>query len=359
MTEHLTWRPGSAEDTPLLLALFRSTKGEELAPLGFTSEQLEPLLQMQFNARQMSYGSTFPRALDMILCLEDGTAVGRHLVDRQTDCYRSVDVAVLPEYRNRGIGAWAIRQVQQLAEVEGVPLRLRVIERDRAVHLYERLGFEKIASDEFSFEMEWRPASIPGRKPAPPKPAAKIELLDGGRLDRVHVLDTIFAFLQEIGFMVDFRPVAEGFLPGIQMVSNGLQVDLDKLLYPGDLLHEAGHLAVMTPDRRVEEFPAATTDGGEEMAALAWSYAAALHLGLPPEVVFHEQGYKGQAQFLISRYQGGDQPGVPLLWWMGLTTPPADGQPSAFPRMTLWLRPEPSISLDETVALERAEEVHA
>lgn len=337
MTEHLTWRPGSAEDTPLLLALFRSTKGAELAPLGFTAEQLEPLLQMQFHARQTSYGATYPRALDMILCLEDGTAVGRHLVDRQPDCYRSVDLAVLPEHRNRGIGTWALRQVQQLAQVECVPLRLRVIEADRAVHLYERLGFEKIASDEISYEMEWRPANIPGRAPAPPKPEAEVPLLDGRRLDRIEVAHRIVRFLKDIGLSIEMRPVIDGFLPGVRMVTGGLHVDMDRLLYPGDLLHEAGHLAVMPKERRMAESPTATTDGGEEMATLAWSYAAALYLDLPPEVVFHEHGYKGQGQFLIARYQRGDQPGVPLLWWRGLTTPPADGRPSGFPHMTRWL----------------------
>ncbi len=363
MTEHLTWRQAAAEDTPLLFELFCSNKGEELAPLGLTTEQLGPLLQMQFNARHMSYGSTFPHALDMILCLEDGTPVGRHLIDRQTDCYRSIDLAVLPQHRNRGIGGWAVRQIQQLAQVEGVAMRLRVITQDRAVHLYQRLGFEKIASDEFSFEMEWRPSGMAGRKPAPQKPEAQIALLDGRQIDRPFVLDTILTFVQEIGLTVDLRPIPEGFLPGIRMVRGGLHVDLDTLLYPGDLLHEAGHLAVMPPDRRYADSPAPTTDGSEEMAAIAWSYAAALHLGLPPEVVFHEHGYKGQAQSLIARYQGGDQPGVPMLWWMDLTTRPIDGQPSAYPRMTRWLRantsPEPSTSISGLAGQEQAEEVHA
>ena len=36
-------------------------------------------------------------------------------------------------------------------------------------------------------------------------------------------------------------------------------------------------------------------DAGEEMGAIAWSYAAALHIGLDPRVVFHEDGYKGAA----------------------------------------------------------------
>jgi hypothetical protein len=35
---------------------------------------------------------------------------------------------------------------------------------------------------------------------------------------------------------------------------------------------------------------------GEEMAAIAWSYAACVHLGLEPTVVFHSDGYKGGSE---------------------------------------------------------------
>lgn len=359
MTKQLTWRPATAADTPLLLLLFCSTKGAELAPLGFTAEQLEPLLQMQFRARQLSYGATYPHALDMMLCLADGTPVGRHLVDRQPDCYRSVDLAVLPEQRGQGIGTWALQQVMQLCELEQVPLRLRAITTDRAVQLYARLGFQQISQDEMSVEMEWRPARLSSRMPAPAKPEAQIMLRSGHALERSHVIDTILSFLRELGLQIELLPVPDGFLPGIRMIRGGLRVDLERLLYPGDLLHEAGHLAVMPRARRMAEQPASTTDGGEEMAALAWSYAAAMNLALPPEVVFHDHGYKGQAQALIARYQNGDCPGVPLLWWMGLTTAPAEGRPSAFPRMTRWLCEEPPSAVAETAGFQELQEVHA
>jgi GNAT superfamily N-acetyltransferase len=359
LTEQLTWRQAAAEDIPLLFALFCSTKSIELAPLGFSPDQLAPLLQMQFSARQSSYASTFPNAVDMILCLADGTAVGRHLIDRQSDCYRSVDLAVLPEHRNRGIGAWAVHLVQQLAQAEGLPLRLRALQQDRAVHLYQRLGFTTIATDEISFEMEWRPANLPARAVAPTKPVEQIDLADGATLDRIHVVNTILTFLRQIGLTVEMGVVTDGVLPGIRMISNGLRVDLDNLLYAGDLLHEAGHLAVMPPSRRSAYLPLPTTDGGEEMATLAWSYAAALHIGLPPEVVFHEQGYKGHGRFLIARYEvGGDRPGLPMLCWMQMTTPATGDRPSDFPRMTRWLRSETSVIDTEASSVELAEEVH-
>jgi hypothetical protein len=87
----------------------------------------------------------------------------------------------------------------------------------------------------------------------------------------------------------------------------------------------------------------AGADQGQEIGAQCWSYAAALHLGLPPEVVFHPDGYKGSAQWLIAQYAQG-QVGVPLLQWMGLTLDAANAaaQGSApYPAMLKWLRVAP------------------
>jgi hypothetical protein len=74
------------------------------------------------------------------------------------------------------------------------------------------------------------------------------------------------------------------------------------------------------------------------MAALAWSYAAAVHIGLPPEVVFHQDGYRGQAQSILQGFQSGRGVGTPMLGWLELTTIPSPAQPSIYPRMLRWLR---------------------
>ena len=335
--DQLTWRRGAAADEPLLFALFAAGKAPEFAPLGLSAQQLQPLIEMQFRARQQAYAQTYPAAVDMILCLENGTPVGRHLVERQTNCYRCIDLAVLPQYRNRGIGIWAIRQIQQLSALESVSFRLCVARTNPALRLYERLGFIRVSGDELSYEMEWQP-------PRSAASAAQIEsqhraALDGGtEVNRQDVLNRIFNFLREIGLEVHLgaTPSTE-LLPGIQLVSGGLRVDLDALLYPGDLLHEAGHLAVMTPERRLAEFPS-SNDPAEEMGAIAWSYAAGLHIGIASEIVFHEHGYRGQAKALMQSFTTGNCVGLPFLWWIGLTTQPLQGRPSIYPKMLQWLR---------------------
>lgn len=145
--------------------------------------------------------------------------------------------------------------------------------------------------------------------------------------------DAIVAFLRGIGIGVVFEEIdGATFLPGISIRKGVLLVDQEELLYPGDLLHEAGHLAVMTPEQRASCNGEAGNDGGFEMAAIAWSYAAARAAGVPAEVLFHEAGYKGGASALRENFEAGRGVGVPMLEWLGLS---AKG---AYPVLSRWLR---------------------
>lgn len=158
------------------------------------------------------------------------------------------------------------------------------------------------------------------------------------------LVDTIEDFLREIGLNVwDDEIHDQTFLPGILIDHGTLRVDRTELQYPGDLLHEAGHLAVMTPERRRCAHVNVGKDGGEEMAAIAWSYAAALHLQLDPAIVFHSGGYRGGSRALIENFARGQYIGVPLLQWMGLTTEPRPAKARGvepYPKMEKWLRDE-------------------
>jgi hypothetical protein len=151
----------------------------------------------------------------------------------------------------------------------------------------------------------------------------------------------ILDWLRQIGITARLAPLgADTFLPGVTLESGGLVVDPERLLYPGDLLHEAGHLAIMLPARRATTGSNAGSDMGDEIAAQTWSYAAAVQLGLAPEIVFHSAGYKNSAETLIQIYRDGAA-GVPLLQWMGLTLDAAraaeiSGEP--YPHMIRWLR---------------------
>jgi hypothetical protein len=158
----------------------------------------------------------------------------------------------------------------------------------------------------------------------------------------VAVTDQIVAFLRAIGLEVRAGPVAgDTVLPGIQVDRGVLFYDPAQLRYPGDLLHEAGHLAVKSVADRQLAGTDLGADPAEEMMAIAWSYAAILHLELPPEVVFHPAGYRGGSTALLENFTAGRYIGVPMLQWHGLTRDERQAAAAGvapFPKMRRWLR---------------------
>ena len=156
------------------------------------------------------------------------------------------------------------------------------------------------------------------------------------------VVRQIADFLLGIGLPIRAAPLSVStFLPGILIDHGTLVVDEAQLQYPGDLLHEAGHLAVAAPSRRQLFYNNVGDDAGEEIAAIAWSYAAAIASGLDPAVVFHADGYRGGGAAILDNFSQGYYIGVPLLQWIGLAAEPrqatALGVPP-YPHMRKWVR---------------------
>ena len=145
-------------------------------------------------------------------------------------------------------------------------------------------------------------------------------------------LETVPCVFAEHGF--------RGFLDGLAIHGGVLLIHEPRLTWPGDLLHEAGHLAVVPAGKREQLSGSAGSDPGEEMAAIAWSYAAALYLEIDPAIVFHSGGYQGGSRAILENFSQGRYFGVPLLEWLGLT---ADKKNAAvlkvppYPHMLKWL----------------------
>lgn len=152
----------------------------------------------------------------------------------------------------------------------------------------------------------------------------------------------IVPFLEQIGIPVAVEPVSGGsLLPGAAVRGATLVFDPETLAWPGDLLHEAGHIAVSDPATRASQSEV-SSDPGEELAAMAWSYAAAVELGIDPGHVFHAGGYHGGGRNYLESYTGsGPGIGVPMLQFYGMSAEPLQAEAlgrASFPVMTRWLR---------------------
>jgi len=158
-------------------------------------------------------------------------------------------------------------------------------------------------------------------------------------------INLVINFLHEIGIKTQFAEINEtSFLPGLLIKDGVLIIDLEKLEYPGDILHEAGHIAVTPSDIRHqldEELIKKSKDReAEEMMTICWSYAVCRHLNIDPTLVFHDQGYKGGGGYVVENFNEGRYFGLPMLVWVGMTyeKDPIDGKTPFYPKMKTWLR---------------------
>jgi hypothetical protein len=146
-------------------------------------------------------------------------------------------------------------------------------------------------------------------------------------------LTQVIDFVRSVGIEVREGPIERKTLvPGIDVIEGALLVEEGRMSAPPDLLHEAAHIALTVPAARPTLDNFMDNTPAQEMSAIAWTWAAAMHLGIPPEEVFHEEVISGNGPTLRENFQNGRFVGVPLLQLWGLT------HASDYPRMARWLR---------------------
>jgi ribosomal protein S18 acetylase RimI-like enzyme len=158
----ITLREATPEDMEFLARLYFDTRRQEVSAWGWPPEQQELFLRMQFDAQSRSYRAAFSDATDRIICL-DGSAVGRMLVGQEPGAMHLVDIALLEEHRNCGIGTSLLRQLLQECEMQDRTLRLQVLQGNPAIRLYQRMGFVQSGADPMYVQMEWTPPRLPER----------------------------------------------------------------------------------------------------------------------------------------------------------------------------------------------------
>ena len=153
----VTLRPIHDGDSELLLAIYASTRTEELAQVAWDDAQKESFLRMQFEAQQKFYEHEYPGAEFQII-LVAGQPAGRLYVHRREKEIRIMDIALLPAFRGRGIGTALLKDLLAEGECTARLVTIHVESFNPAQRLYERLGFTKIGSNGVYHLLEWKPS---------------------------------------------------------------------------------------------------------------------------------------------------------------------------------------------------------
>ena len=146
MIESITLRPIRADDDIFLFGLFSNAHEQDFALLDLPEEQKTAMLRMQFDAQQLQYHERYPRGnFDLVLKAEK--TVGIIYTQRGPEEFVLIDIVLLPEFRNEGIGRALVAELIRQAQDEQKALTAHVRKNNSAWRLWQRLGFEAVGDD--------------------------------------------------------------------------------------------------------------------------------------------------------------------------------------------------------------------
>lgn len=138
-------RAATAADQAWQLAIYASTRADELALAGWPAAQCEAFVRQQHQAQQQHYTRHYPQSVCHLILAptHDGAeaVAGRLWLDARVDRLHILDIALLPAWRGRGLGTRCLQALAREAHAAGQALSIQVEIHNPARRLYERLGF--------------------------------------------------------------------------------------------------------------------------------------------------------------------------------------------------------------------------
>jgi len=152
----VTVRPVTISDDNFLLDVYTSTRADELAQVEWAPGQKESFVRWQFDLQRKEYDTRFPDARYEVVLVDDQPA-GRIWIGEDDTQIRLLDIGLLEEFQNRGVGTFLVKQLIAEAVAKNKPLRHTVfVLNNNAQRFYERLGFVTIEDLGGYKHMEWR-----------------------------------------------------------------------------------------------------------------------------------------------------------------------------------------------------------
>src|SRR3954471_23750590 len=142
------------QDEKFLARVYASSRADELAMTGWNDKTKADFCQKQFDAQSAYYRENYQGASCHVI-ERDEQSVGRLYVARWEKEIRIVDITLLAEFRGCGIGTKLLRELQDEARSAGKSLTIHVERFNRALGLYERLGFRQIEDKGVYLLMRW------------------------------------------------------------------------------------------------------------------------------------------------------------------------------------------------------------
>ena len=126
---------------PFLYQVYASTREQEMLMTGWPEAEIDKFLIMQFEAQHKYYQQVYDQGEEFLIILKEGKEIGRLYLGRWKREIRIIDITLLPEFRNSGIGQHIISELLDEAENKSIAVCIHVEKANPAMRLYQRLGF--------------------------------------------------------------------------------------------------------------------------------------------------------------------------------------------------------------------------
>lgn len=154
---NVSLRPVTPADKEFLISVYGGSRAAELAQVDWDDAQKDAFIRWQFERQHDEYTQRYPTARYEVI-LVDGAPAGRIWVGADEKQIRLLDIAILAQFQNRGVGTYLLNQLKDEAAREKKVLRHMVfVLNDNAYRFYERLGFSTIEDLGGYKHMEWTP----------------------------------------------------------------------------------------------------------------------------------------------------------------------------------------------------------
>lgn len=151
-------RPITPQDLPFLRQLYASTREQEMARSGWSTELVADFLMQQFELQHRYYQAHYADG-EFLLIERSGRPVGRLYLHWGASTLQLIDIALLPQERGRGLGSTLLAMLLERADARGLAVGLHVENDNPARHWYLRQGFAVTGENGVYLKMR-RPAAV-------------------------------------------------------------------------------------------------------------------------------------------------------------------------------------------------------
>ncbi len=143
------------EDDEFLYEVYASSRMDEINEWQWDEQQKQQFLKMQYYCQKVYYKNIYSH-LETRIIVSKNEKIGRLLLADFKEKFVIVDLTILPEFQNQGVGTKILVEVQGYAQKHQKDIQLSVYRSNEgAIKLYEQLGFQQVECTDMYIFMEW------------------------------------------------------------------------------------------------------------------------------------------------------------------------------------------------------------